>query len=38
MFDSAPLAIDYKFILNDRLDHFKYGLEVLKKLVSEIYI
>lgn len=33
-FDSAPLAIDYKFILNDRLDHFKYGLEVLKKLVS----
>ena len=33
-FDSAPLAIDYKFILNDRLDYFKYGLEVLKKLVS----
>ena len=33
-FDSAPLAIDYEFILNDRLDHFKYGLEVLKKLVS----
>ena len=33
-FDSAPLSVDYEFILNDRLDHFKYGLEVLKKLVS----
>jgi len=33
-FDSAPLSVDYSFILNDRLDHFKYGLSILKKLVS----
>ena len=33
-FDSAPLSVDFSFILNDRLDHFKYGLEILKKLVS----
>ena len=33
-FDSAPLPVDYSFILNDRLDHFKYGLSILKKLAS----
>ena len=33
-FDSAPLSVDYSFILNDRLDHFKYGLSILKKLAS----
>ena len=33
-FDSAPLSVDYSFTLNDRLDHFKYGLSILKKLVS----
>ena len=33
-FDSAPLSVDYCFILNDRLDHFKYGLSILKKLAS----
>ena len=33
-FDSAPLSVDYSFILNDRLDNFKYGLSILKKLVS----
>ena len=33
-FDSAPLSVDYSFILNDRLDHFKYGLSILKKLTS----
>ena len=33
-FDSAPLSVDYSFILNDRLHHFKYGLSILKKLVS----
>ena len=33
-FDSAPLSVDYSFILNDRIDHFKYGLSILKKLVS----
>ena len=24
-FDSAPLSVDYSFILNDRLDNFKYA-------------
>ena len=33
-FDSAPLPVDYSFILNDRLDHLKYGLSILKKLAS----
>ncbi len=33
-FDSAPLSVDYNFILNDRMDYFKYGLNILKKLVS----
>ena len=33
-FDSAPLSVDYSFILNDRLDYFKYGLSILKKLAS----
>jgi len=33
-FDSAPLSVDYSFILNDRLDHFKYGLSILKRLAS----
>ena len=33
-FDSAPLSVDYSFILNDRLHHFKYGLSILKKLAS----
>ena len=33
-FDSAPLPVDYSFILNDRLEHFKYGLLILKKLAS----
>ena len=31
-FDSAPLGIDFEFILNDQMDSFKYGLKVLNKI------
>lgn len=31
-FDSAPLGIDFEFILKDKMDLFKYGLKVLNKI------
>jgi len=31
-FDSAPLGVDFEFILKDQIDSFKHGLEVLKKI------
>ena len=31
-FDSAPLGIDFEFILKDQMDSFKYGLKVLNKI------
>ena len=31
-FDSAPLGVDFEFILKDQMDSFKFGLSVLKKI------
>ena len=33
-FDSAPLGVDFEFILKDQVESFKLGLEVLKKITS----
>ena len=33
-FDSAPLGVDFEFILKDQIESFRYGLEVLKKITS----
>ncbi|PIE99680.1 MAG: NADH:ubiquinone reductase (Na(+)-transporting) subunit A, partial [Paludibacter sp.] len=33
-FDSAPSAPDYEFILKDKLDEFKAGVEAVKKLTT----
>ena len=37
-FDSAPLGVDYDFILKDRKNDFKAGIDVLQKLTSKIYL
>ena len=33
-FDSSPLAVDYEFIMNDRLSDIKAGLDCLNQIVS----
>ena len=33
-FDSAPLGVDFEFILKDQVESFKFGLDVLKKITS----
>lgn len=38
-FDSAPLAPDYGFILKDRMEHFQWGINALKKLTAgKVYL
>lgn len=31
-FDSAPLSVDFEFILKDQIESFKYGLKILEKI------
>ena len=35
-FDSAPLSVDFEFILKDRMDLFKAGLDVLEIICPNI--
>jgi Na+-transporting NADH:ubiquinone oxidoreductase subunit A len=38
-FDSSPLAVDYEFIMSDRLSEIKAGLDCLNQIVSgELYL
>jgi len=38
-YDSAPLGVDYEFILKDRLKEFQTGIDALKKLTQgKIYL
>jgi len=37
-FDSAPLGVDYEFILKDRKKDFQTGIQILQKLSSKIYL
>ncbi len=37
-FDSSPLAIDVEFAINGQEQDFKAGIEILKKLSSEIHL
>ena len=39
VFDSAPLAPDYAFILKEEKQHFETGLKALNKLTSgKVYV
>ena len=37
-FDSSPLPIDMDFVLNGREADFQYGIDILNKIVSPIYL
>lgn len=37
-FDSAPLACDYQFVLNNERENFNAGLKVLSKLSSNLFL
>ncbi len=37
-FDSAPLGVNYDFILSDKLKDFQTGIDALKKLTDKIYL
>ena len=34
-FDSAPLGVDFEFILKDNIDVFKTGLDALENIMSK---